>query len=138
MVRVWVTGSVGAIFGVLGGRDPLLDALLTIMLLDLLSVVLVAFYHERLVIREAYRLVLRKLGVLLAVAVATVLDRVLLGQESSMVVRGATIGTLISLVEGASVLRNLALLGIPLPKSLERALFRVGEAGNDPATPRGE
>lgn len=112
----------------LGGWDAALGLLFLVMGLDLATGLLCAFHHKSdktqgggFLSRSFFLGLTRKLMMLVLVMLATALDYML---GSDGVARLAVIG-FYAANEGLSILENAALLGLPLPEVLVKALERV-------------
>lgn len=98
-----------------GGFDSLLKCLLIVLVLDYITGVLKAIYNKNLSSKESLKGIIKKVGYLLIVILATVGSR-LIG-DGAMTIRTLVIYFFIS-NEAISILENWALLGLPLPKKL--------------------
>ena len=104
------------IFGFLwGGFDGLLYALITFMILDYLSGVIVAIAHKELSSEVGFKGIAKKVLIMALVAVGHILDMHILG--GGAVCRSAVIGFYLA-NEGISILENAAKLGLDYIKSL--------------------
>jgi len=122
-------GVVGATAGTmasmwLGGWDVALQALVTFMVVDYLTGVLAAIKQRRLNSEVMFWGGLRKGIILLVVAIAVILDR-LVGNEDP-IFRTLAIYFYVAR-EGLSILENLGLLGVPLPDFLHRVLEQLND-----------
>lgn len=105
-----------------GGWSLPLQILVTFIIIDYLSGVVAAFVGKRLDSRVGVRGIARKVGFLVLVAVAHLLD-VGTGMEAP-ILQTATTWFLIA-NEGISITENLGEIGVPIPKSLQEALRRL-------------
>lgn len=106
-----------------GGLDGLLKALLIFMIMDYGTGLAAAFREKRLSSAVGFWGILRK-GVMLAiVALANVLDTLVLGSDASTF-RSAVIGFYLA-NEGLSILENADRLGVRWPKLLQDALEQL-------------
>jgi toxin secretion/phage lysis holin len=117
---------IGGLLGVLfGGLDGFLITLLVFMLLDYLSGVILAIYQKKLSSKIGFKGILKKVMILILVAVGTMLDNFIL-------LDGAFIRTLVIFFyianEGISLLENAALLGLPIPEKLKEVLAQLKES----------
>lgn len=111
------------IFGFLWGEfDGLLYALITFMILDYLSGVIVAIAHKELSSEVGFKGIAKKVLIMALVAVGHILDMHILG--GGAVCRSAVIGFYLA-NEGISILENAAKLGLPLPKKLVAVLKQL-------------
>ncbi len=109
-----------------------LQILVAFIVIDYMSGVIAAYVGKRLDSRVGVRGIVRKVGFLVLVAVAHLLDQVTgLGTP---VLKTATMWFLIA-NEGISITENLGEIGVPIPKSLQEALRRLrddeGPSGGD-------
>ena len=119
-------GSIGSIFSYLfGGFDKLLIALIVFMVIDFLSGLILAIVFKnsnktkngRLSSEAGIKGLAKKIFILFIVAVGTQLDLVL----GVRFVRDGVVIAFISM-EGLSILENVALAGVPVPKIIKNAL----------------
>lgn len=119
-------GSVGSVFSFLfGGFDKLLIALIIFMVIDFLSGLILAIVFKnsnktkngRLSSEAGIKGLAKKIFILFIVAVGTQLDIVL----GVSFVRDGVVIAFISM-EGLSILENVALAGVPVPKLIKNAL----------------
>lgn len=114
--------AIGACLSYLvGGVDAALQALLLFMALDYLTGVTAAWYEKRLDSVRGLKGFVKKLLMLVAVVLATELDRV--GGTNSIIRAGAIYYLLAN--EGLSILENLAVAGVLVPPVLRNALKRL-------------
>lgn len=115
-------GLLGTLFG---GLDGFLITLLVFMLLDYISGVLLAIVQKKLSSKIGFKGILKKVMILILVAVGTLLDNFIL-------IDGAFIRTLVIFFyianEGISLLENAALLGLPIPEKLKEVLEQLKES----------
>ena len=119
-------GSIGSIFSYLfGGFDKLLIALIVFIVIDFLSGLILAIVFKnsnktrngRLSSEAGIKGLAKKIFILFIVAVGTQLDLVL----GVRFVRDGVVIAFISM-EGLSILENVALAGVPVPKIIKNAL----------------
>lgn len=104
-----------------GEFDIALQCLLVFIVLDYISGLIKAYCTKTLSSKIGFKGILKKVGILAIVALSVSLDRL-----------GGNTGAIRTLViyyfvanEGLSVLENLAEAGIPIPKSIKRALKNI-------------
>lgn len=102
----------------LGGWDIALYCLLVAIVLDYLSGLIKAYNTKTLSSRIGFRGILKKLGLLILVMVAVLVDRV---TGNSGAIRTVIIYYFVA-NEGLSIIENLGAAGIPIPKFLKKAL----------------
>lgn len=117
-----VGGTLGAFLAsVFGGWDTLLKILITLTILDFITGVLSAIYHNSLSSSIGYRGIIKKIGIYFIIALSVCLDK-LLGDSSML--RGATVGFYI-VIEATSILENWAQMNLPLFKAIKNALDQL-------------
>jgi len=115
--------AIGAFLGtVLGGWDGFLYALLTFIILDYLTGVMVAIVEKKLCSEIGFRGIFKKVLILFMVAVAHIIDSKIIGNGSA--VRTAVIFFYAS-NEGISILENASKLGLPIPDKLKMVLDQM-------------
>ncbi len=124
----------GTIAAALGGWDALLHALVGLMAADYITGLICAgVFHASmktangaLESRTCIKGLFRKVGILLAVYVAVQLDSV----TGTELIRGTVITAFIA-SEGISIVENLGLMGLPMPKVLTEALEVLRQKAED-------
>lgn len=107
-----------------GGLDNLFITLLIFMALDYITGIIKAIYKKKLNSKLGLKGILKKLGYIVIVVVATLFDH-LIG-DSTMAVRSLVIYFFIS-NEALSILENWSMMGLPLPNKI----FQVFENFKD-------
>lgn len=102
----------------LGGFDVSLMCLIIAIAIDYVSGVIKAFVKKELSSRIGLTGLLKKVGVLLVVMIAVVIDRV---TGNTGMVRNLVIYYFVA-NEGLSVIENLGQAGVPIPQSIKKAL----------------
>ena len=125
----------GAVIGFFGGWTALLTALVAVMAVDYVSGVFVALNNKSqktesggLSSKVGFKGLLKKGMILLVVLVATLVDKVI--GSDGMICQSAAICFYIA-NEGLSVLENAALLGLPVPSAVRRALDDIREKDDE-------
>lgn len=123
-INTWTKGFCAAITGacswVYGGLDMLLKVLIVCVMLDYLSGVFAAWYTKTLNSQVGYKGILKKIVILLLVALGSLLGQVL--QQPA--IRDIVIGFYIA-NEGISILENAARMDIPICKGLIKFLEQL-------------
>ena len=101
-----------------GGVDVALQCLLVAIVIDYLSGLIKAYNTKTLSSSIGFRGILKKVGILLIVMLAVLVDRVTIDNGG---VRTLVIYYFVA-NEGLSILENLAQAGLPVPKGLKNAL----------------
>lgn len=108
----------------LGGIDSLFISLLIVISIDYITGILKAIYQKNLNSSVGIKGILKKIGYILIVILATVIDRII--NESSMAIRTLVIYFIIS-NEGISILENWGAIGLPLPQKLRQVLEKLND-----------
>lgn len=102
----------------IGGCDVALACLIAAIVIDYISGLIKAYNTKTLSSNIGFRGILKKVGILLIVMLSVLVDRV--------TVNNGAIRTLVIYYfvanEGLSILENLAVAGLPIPKALKNAL----------------
>jgi toxin secretion/phage lysis holin len=101
-----------------GGVDVALQCLLIAIIIDYISGLIKAYITKTLSSSIGFRGILKKVGVLLIVMLAVLVDRVTVNNGG---IRSLVIYYFVA-NEGLSILENLAVAGLPIPKKLKEAL----------------
>lgn len=109
--------STGLVY-LLGGFDVSLMALVIAIVLDYISGILKAYVTKELSSRIGLKGIIKKVGVLLVVMLAVIIDNVTGGTGA---IRTLVIYYFVA-NEGLSVIENLGQAGVPIPQSIKKAL----------------
>lgn len=101
-----------------GGIDVALSCLLVAIVIDYISGIIKAYETKTLSSAIGFRGILKKVGILLIVMLAVLVDRITIDNGG---IRTLVIYYFVA-NEGLSILENLAQAGLPIPKSLKNAL----------------
>ena len=113
---------------IFGSLDSMLATLLIFILIDFVSGFIRAWVQKDFTSHKFYIGGVKKIGILAIVAVATQLDKLVLGDN--IILRSVTISYYIA-NEAFSILENYGGLGLPLPKALKNALKKLKEDNDD-------
>ena len=113
---------------VFGSLDAMFVTLLIFICTDFLSGFIRAWVKGEFTSGKFYLGGVKKIGIVLIIAVAAQLDHILLGDQS--VVRTAALSYYIA-CEGFSILENWGGLGLPLPKAVKNALKKLREVDDN-------
>lgn len=102
----------------LGGFDVAIQCLIVAIILDYISGLIKAYNTKTLSSNIGFRGILKKVGILVIVMLAVLVDRVTINNGG---IRTLVIYYFVA-NEGLSILENLAQAGLPIPKSLKNAL----------------
>lgn len=112
-----------------GGFDVAIQCLLIAIVLDYISGIIKAFVLKNLSSSIGFKGILKKVGVLVVVALAVLIDRV---TGESGAIRTLVIYYFVA-NEGLSIIENLAQAGLPIPKVIKDALKTLKKGGKDNA-----
>lgn len=102
----------------LGGWDVSLICLVIVIALDYISGIMKAFVSKSLSSKIGLYGLLKKIGLLLVVMLAVVIDRV---TGNTGMIRNLVIYYFVA-NEGLSIIENLGQAGVPIPSSIKKAL----------------
>lgn len=102
----------------IGGIDVAILCLIVAIILDYISGLIKAYNTKTLSSAIGLRGILKKVGILIIVMLSVIVDRVTINNGG---IRTLVIYYFVA-NEGLSILENLALAGLPIPKSLKDAL----------------
>lgn len=120
-----ITASGGLFIYLFGACDSAFMVLVTLILCDYITGVMVAIIEKKLSSQLSIKGIFKKIAILTTLIVAVTLDR-LMGTD---VLRMATIFCLCG-NEGISLLENLASLGAPIPQKLIDVLLQLKGKGD--------
>lgn len=123
-----ISAVVGSLLGFLFGEvSGLFYALLTMMVIDYISGVLIAIINKKLSSEVGFKGLVKKIFMLMLVAIGHIIDAHVIGS-------GAAVMTAVQLFfvanEGISILENAARLGVPIPKKLKDILIQLKDGNN--------
>lgn len=134
MKSIWTTfqlafSVIGAYLGYfLGGMDGFLYALVTFVVADYLTGIMVAILEKKLSSDVGFKGIFKKMLIFTLVGVAHTIDSGILGLGSA--IRTAVIFFYLS-NEGISILENAALIGLPIPRQLKDVLAQLSNKGEN-------
>lgn len=117
-ICVLISGITTGLIYLFGGLDVALQCLLIAIVLDYCSGIIKAFHTKTLSSQIGFRGVLKKVGYLLIVMLAVLIDRV---TGNSGAIRTLVIYYFVA-NEGLSIIENLSVTNIPIPKVIKKAL----------------
>ena len=121
LISTLVTG----LLYLLGGIDVALNCLLIAIALDYVSGVIKAFNNKTLSSRIGLRGLLKKIGILIIVMLAVLIDRV---TGNTGAIRTLVLYYFVA-NEGLSIIENLGQAGLPIPKTIKNALKALKNQG---------
>ena len=118
-----ISAALGAVGGFLFGQlNGLFYAVIAMMAIDYITGVVVAVLDKKLSSEVGFRGLVKKLFILVLIAVAHIIDAQVIGT-------GAALMTAVMLFfianEGISILENAATLGLPIPQKLRDVLEQL-------------
>lgn len=127
----WVIGIVGStLAGIWGQAGIMLQALLLMMLLDIVSGMVAAWGQKALDSNVGWAGVRKKLLMLSLVVAAAIIQPVLAQAVGARVPLAEAAAGFLCAVEGLSVIENAARAGVPVPAFLREALVRLRNTGD--------
>lgn len=115
---VLISGITTGLIYLFGGFDVALQCLLIAIAIDYCSGIIKAFHTKTLSSRIGFAGLLKKIGYLLIVMLAVLIDRV---TGNSGAIRTLVIYYFVA-NEGLSIIENLSVTNIPIPKVIKKAL----------------
>ena len=122
-----LAGSSTAFIYLVGGIDVAIQCLLIAIIIDYISGLIKAFNTKQLSSKIIFKGILKKVGVLLIVMLAVLIDRVT-GETGA--IRTLVIYYFVA-NEGLSIIENLGQAGLPIPKAIKNALKALKEQSNE-------
>ena len=120
LLVMWIAAATNTLFG---GTDGIFCTLLIFISLDYITGVCAAISNKQLSSRIGARGLAKKMGILFAVALATLIEKNIVGTDA---LRSAVILYYIS-NEGISIFENLKRMGVPVPKKIKEILSKLSE-----------
>lgn len=114
----------------LGGWDMALSSLVLFMALDYMTGISRAYKDKELSSAVGIDGILKKMMILIMVAVAVVIDNI---TGANGLIRQASVWFYIGM-EGISILENAACLGVPIPEKIKDALLQIKDGGKKSTT----
>ena len=125
----FVFAAIGGWLGYfLGGCDGLLYALIAFTVVDYITGVMCAIVDKKLSSSVGFKGICRKVLIFTLVGIANILDVQVIGTGS--VLRTAVIFFYLS-NEGISIIENVAIIGLPVPKKLIEVLEQLHDEAED-------
>ena len=117
------SGAVGAVIGFLYGEiTGLFIAIIALMALDYVTGILCGIAAKALSSEVGFRELVKKLMVLVIIAVGHLIDTYIIGTGSALM---TAVILFFAANEGISILENAAKLGLPIPKKLKDILEQL-------------
>lgn len=119
---------IGTVFSYLLGWDAVMEALIIAMVVDYLTGVLAAYINPHLALnsQKGFKGILKKMMILLLIALAHELDHAIGQQVIQTVVVWFFLGN-----EGLSIIENAGKAGLPIPNKLRNTLEQLASEKGD-------
>lgn len=122
-----ISATIGGYIGYfLGGIDGFMYALLTFVVIDYITGLMVAVLERKLSSEVGFRGIFRKILIFVMVGIGNIIDTNLIKNGSA--VRTAVIFFYIS-NKGISIIENSSKIGLPIPQKLREILGQINEGG---------
>lgn len=112
----------------LGGFDGFLYALVVFVVIDYITGLMAAFFQKKLSSETGFKGICKKVTIFCLVGIGHILDAQVIGSGS--VLRTAVIFFYLS-NEGISIIENVAIIGLPVPKKLIEVLEQLHDEAED-------
>ncbi|SHF33537.1 toxin secretion/phage lysis holin [Caloramator proteoclasticus DSM 10124] len=120
-----ISATIGGYIGYfLGGIDGFMYALLTFVVIDYVTGLMVAVLERKLSSEVGFRGIFKKILIFVMVGIGNIIDTNLI--KSGSAVRTAVIFFYIS-NEGISIIENSSKIGLPIPQKLREILGQINE-----------
>ena len=106
----------------LGGLDGFLYALIVFVVVDYLTGLMAAFIQKKVSSEVGFKGICKKVAIFCLVGIGHILDTQII--KTGSVVRTAVIFFYLS-NEGISIIENVAIIGLPVPKKLKDVLAQL-------------
>lgn len=125
----FIFSTIGGTVGwYLGGVDGFMYALITFVMIDYITGLMVAVLEHKLSSEVGFRGIFKKVLIFALVGIGNMIDIHLLGNGSA--IRTAVIFFYVS-NEGISIIENAAKIGLPVPKKLLDVLEQIKSKGDE-------
>lgn len=125
----YVFAGIGGFMGwFLGGLDGFLYALLMFVVIDYATGLMAAFVQKKVSSEVGFKGICKKVAIFCLVGIGHVLDTQVI--QNGSVLRTAVIFFYLS-NEGISIIENVALIGLPVPKKLKEVLEQLHEEADE-------
>ena len=128
-VMQYVFAGIGGFMGwLLGGLDGFLYALIVFVVVDYLTGLMEAFIQKKVSSEVGFKGICKKVAIFCLVGIGHILDTQII--KTGSVVRTAVIFFYLS-NEGISILENIAIIGLPVPKKLKEVLSQLKDKDDE-------
>ncbi|MCX7904154.1 MAG: phage holin family protein [Caloramator sp.] len=122
-----IFATIGGYIGYfLGGFDGFMYALITFVVIDYVTGLMVAVLERKLSSEVGFRGIFKKILIFVMVGIGNIIDIHVI--KSGSAIRTAVIFFYIS-NEGISIIENSAKIGLPIPEKLKELLKQINEGG---------
>lgn len=122
-----IFAAIGGYIGwFLGGVDGFMYAIITFVVIDYVTGLMVAVLERKLSSEVGFRGIFKKVLIFIFVGIGNIIDTHLIGNGSA--IRTAVIFFYVS-NEGISIIENSAKIGLPIPKKLRDILKQLNKDG---------
>ena len=125
-VAIGIAG--GYIASLFGGWDAALKTLILFMAVDYVTGLMAAFVQKKISSEVGFKGICKKVAIFCLVGIGHVLDTQVI--QNGSVLRTAVIFFYLS-NEGISIIENVALIGLPVPKKLKEVLEQLHEEADE-------
>jgi len=116
--------GIGAFIGwFLGNSDPLVYALIVLMIVDYITYIMRGIISNDLSSAISIKEIFQKILIILLVGVANIIDTHLIESDHSTLRTAVTFFYISS--QGLSLLENATIIGVPIPEVLKNALLKL-------------
>ena len=123
-IQIVFTAIGGYVGWFMGGFDGFMYALLTFVIIDYITGLMVAVLEKKLSSEVGFRGIFKKILIFIMVGIGNIIDTYLIKNGSA--IRTATIFFYLS-NEGISILENTGKIGLPIPEKLKKALEQLNK-----------
>ena len=125
----YLFAGVGGFVGwFLGGFDGFLYALVVFVVIDYITGLMAAFFEKKLSSETGFKGICKKVAIFCLVGIGHIIDAQVIGNGS--VLRTAVIFFYLS-NEGISIIENVAIIGLPVPKKLIEVLEQLHDEAEE-------
>ena len=128
IIDFFTAGFVGLLSWFFGGRDGFVNVLITFVVIDYITGVMVAYSKHELSSSIGFNGIFRKMSIFCLVGVAHVIDVHVLGDTTALRV---PVTIFYAANEGISIIENIDALGLPIPQFLRSRLLSLKELANE-------
>jgi toxin secretion/phage lysis holin len=124
MIKVFLIFSGTMVGWFFGSLDSLFYALIIFVLIDYITGVIVAFQQKKISSLIGFRGINKKMMIFVLVAMGNIIDQYVIRS-------GNTLKTMLIMFylsnEGISIIENIGIMGVPIPKKLKNAVKKLQE-----------